>query len=247
MSLLQALLVALVVGLAYLARRIGGDPQLERPIILGPIIGLILGDLHSGIVVGGTLELIFIGAAAIGGTVPPNVAIATAVGTQFAIVSGQGVQGALVAAIPAAVVGTLFELFAKGSCSFLVHHADAAAEKGSARRIMTTVWIGNAIHFLAYAIPTFIALYFGSGAISSVSHALGGDTGKGLNAAAALLPAVGFGILLSVLYTKKLFPIFLVGFALAAYTDFTVIGVALLALALLLVIQPRTPSTPQTS
>jgi fructoselysine/glucoselysine PTS system EIIC component len=245
-SLFQALIGAVIVGLAYLARRIGGDPQLERPIILGPIFGLLLGDLHSGIIVGGTLELIFIGAAPFGGTAPPNVAIATAVGTAFAVESHQGVQAALLAAIPAAVVGTLFELFAKTVCSFLVHPADEAAETASGSRIMGIIWTANAIHFLAYAVPTFLALYFGSGAVNSISHALDGDVGNGLNAAAAILPAVGFGILLSALYAKKLFPIFLVGFLLAAYTDFTVIGVGLLATALVLVILPRTRSTAQT-
>src|ERR1700754_4755968 len=136
MSFLQALIGAVIVGLAYLARRIGGDPQLEPPIILGPIFGLILGDLHSGIIVGGTLELIFIGAAPFGGTAPPNVAIATAVGTAFAVESHQGVQAALLAAVPAAVVGTLFELFAKTACSFLNHPADEAAETASASRIL---------------------------------------------------------------------------------------------------------------
>ncbi|GHJ41909.1 PTS sugar transporter subunit IIC [Streptomyces sp. TS71-3] len=247
MSALQALLGAVVVGLAYIARRIGGDPQLERPIILGPVIGLILGDLHSGVIVGGTLELIFIGAAPFGGTAPPNVAIATAVGTAFAVESHQGVQAALLAAVPAAVVGTLFELFAKTSCSFLVHPADRAAESASGSRIMGIVWTANAIHFLAYAVPTFLALYFGSGAVNSISHALDGDVGNGLNAAAAILPAVGFGILLSALYTKRLFPIFVIGFLIAVYTKFTVIGVGLLATAVVLVIMFRNRSTTQTS
>jgi fructoselysine/glucoselysine PTS system EIIC component len=247
MSLFQALLGAAIVGLAYIARRIAGDPQLERPIILGPVIGLILGDLHSGIIVGGTLELIFIGAAPFGGTAPPNVAVATAVGTAFAVESHHGVQGALLAAIPAAVAGTLFEVFAKTACSFLLHPADAAAETASGSRIMGIIWIANAVHFLAYAVPTFLALYFGSGAVNSLSHLLGGDIGNGLNAAAAILPAVGFGILLSALYTKKLFPIFVIGFLFAAYGKFTVIGVGLLATALVLVIMSQTRSTAQNS
>jgi fructoselysine and glucoselysine-specific PTS system IIC component len=191
------------------------------------------------------LELIFIGAAPVVVTAPPIVEIDTAVGTAFAVESHQGVQAALLAAIPAAVVGTLFELFAKTACSFLVHPAEDAAETASGSRIMAIIWTANAVHFFAYAVPTFLALYFGSGAVNSISHALDGDVGNGLAAAAAILPAVGFGILLSALYAKKLFPIFLVGFLLAAYTDFTVIGIGLLATALVLVILPRTRSTAQ--
>lgn len=236
MSLIQALAIAVIVGLAYLTRRIGGDPQFERPIVLGPIVGIILGDLESGVVVGGTLELIFIGAAAIGGTAPPNVAIGTAVGTAFAIQGGQGPEAALVAAVPAAVVGTFFELFAKGSCSFLVHRADNAATTGRSRGILTTIWIGNAIHFFAYAVPTFLALYFSSSVVKSVTDALSGDVENALNTAAAILPAVGFGILLAALYSRRLFPVFIAGFVIAAYTNFTVIGVAVLTVAVVLVV-----------
>lgn len=239
MSLVQALIIAIMVGLAYLARRIGGDPQLERPIILAPIIGLMLGDFQTGLVVGGTLELIFIGAASIGGTAPPNVAIGTAVGTALAINSGQGLQTALALAVPVAVVGTFFELFAKGASSFLVHRADKDAETANSARILQTVWMGNTLHFLAYAIPTFIALYFGAGVVNAMTSALSGRVSDGLKVAAVLLPAVGFGILLSVLFSRQLFPLFLAGFALAAYTDFTVIGVALISVSIVLVVLVR--------
>lgn len=244
MTVVQALLIALIVALAYLARRIGGDPQLERPIILGPIVGLILGDMHTGLVVGGTLELVFIGAATSGGTAPPNVAIGAAVGTALSIASGEGVQAALVAAVPVAVLGTFCELFAKTVCSFLVHRADAAAADGRGRTIMVVIWIGNAVHFLAYFVPTFLALWLGAGAVRSVVSGLSQNVQHALNASAALLPAVGFGILLSVLYSKALFPVFFIGFALAAFTDFTVIGVAIIAAAVVVTIARR-PRPPQ--
>lgn len=242
MSFIYALIIAVIVGLAYLARRIGGDPQLERAIVLAPIVGLLLGDFQTGLVVGGTLELIFIGASSFGGTAPPNVAIGSAVGTALAISSGQGVQTALVIAVPAAVIGTFFELFAKGTCSFLVHRADRAARTANTRQIIVTIWIGNAIHFLSYAVPTFLALFFGSAAVKAVVNALSGDISNGLNVAGAILPAVGFGILLSVLYSKGLFPLFFVGFAVAAYTTFSVIGVAIIAVAAVLVGLYRSPA-----
>lgn len=240
MSIGLALLLSIVGGLAYIGRRIGGDSQFERPIVLAPIVGLILGDLTSGIKIGGTLELIFIGAAAIGGAVPPNIVMATVLGATFAIREGQGITAALLVAIPTAVVAVAFELFAKGGCSFLVHRADEAADEGNTKKILGVVWTGNAIHFFAYAVPIFLALYFGEGAVSTLTNALSGHANDALGAAAALLPAVGFGILLTVLYTRALFPLFLVGFAIAAYTDFTVIGVALVAVAFILVLQTRT-------
>jgi fructoselysine and glucoselysine-specific PTS system IIC component len=242
MSVGLALLLSIIAGLAYLSRRIGGDSQFERPIVLAPIIGLILGDVSTGIVIGGTLELIFIGAAAIGGAVPPNVVMATVLGTAFAIRNGEGVETALLVAVPTAVVAVSFELFAKGSCSFLVHRADRAAIEPDTRSILGVVWTGNAIHFFAYAVPAFLALYFGDTVVQSLTEALDGRANAALTTAAALLPAVGFGILLTVLYTRALVPLFIVGFAIAAYTDFTVIGIAIVAVALIVVLQGRARS-----
>ena len=239
MSIGLALLLSIVGGLAYIGRRIGGDSQFERPIVLAPIVGLILGNVVEGIKIGGTLELIFIGAAAIGGAVPPNIVMATVLGTTFAIQSNQGIDAALLVAIPTAVVAVVFELLAKGSCSFLVHRADAAAEEANGRKILGVVWTGNAIHFFAYFLPIFLALYFGQSAVTTLTDALSKQSNDALHAAAILLPAVGFGILLTVLYTPRLFPLFLVGFAIAAYTSFTVIGVALVGIAMLLVLQRR--------
>lgn len=240
MSLFTALLLAVIAGAAYLTRRIGGDTQFERPIVLAPIVGLILGDLETGVIVGGSFELIFIGAAAIGGAVPPNIVLATVIGTSFAIESGGGAETALLVGVPAAVVASSFELLAKGGSSFLVHRADSYAQTANGRAITGVVWAGNALHFFAYAVPAFLALYFGQSAVETLTDALSDQANDGLITTASLLPAVGFGILLTVLYNRALFPLFFVGFAVAAYTGFTVVGIVLLAVAFMLFQYQRT-------
>ena len=120
MEFTSVLIISLITGLAYLHRRFCGDCQLERPIVLGPVVGLILGDFSTGLFVGGSLELVFMGAQAIGGSVPSNVAIASALGTAGAIVSGTGLDGAMVIAIPVAVVASTFETFAKAASAVFV-------------------------------------------------------------------------------------------------------------------------------
>ena len=67
-ALLIALAVWLIVGLeAWLAY-----PMINAPIVLCPIVGLIMGDVHTGIVAGATLQLIFLGVMQIGGTLPAD-------------------------------------------------------------------------------------------------------------------------------------------------------------------------------
>ena len=175
MSFWSVFIVSLVTGLAYLQRRMLGDCQLERPIVLGPLVGLLLGDMSTGLQVGASLELVFMGAQAIGGSVPSNVAIASALGTAVSVTSGSGLEGALVVAIPTAVVASSFELFAKTVCSFLAHGVDKYADACNPRGISFMVQVGNLIHFLAYFLPTFLALYFGSEAITSLTTAIPGN------------------------------------------------------------------------
>lgn len=245
MSFISILIVSLIAGLAYLQRRMLGDCQLERPIVLGPLIGLILGDLSTGLKVGASLELVFMGAQAIGGSVPSNVAIASVLGTAVAVTSGSGLEGALLVAIPTAVVASSLELFAKTVCSFLAHGVDKYAADSNSGGISMMVQVGNLIHFLAYFLPTFLALYFGSEYITAMTTAIPGNIMAGIKAVGGLLPALGFGLLLNNLGVKKLMPYFFIGFAIAAYIPaFGVMGVAVLGIAyVLLHVSRNQPAT----
>ena len=228
----SVLVVSLVAGLAYLSRRLLGDCQLERPIVLGPLVGLLLGDLRTGVEVGASLELVFMGAQAIGGSVPSNVAIASVLGTAISVTSGTGLEGALLVAIPTSVVAASFELFAKTVCSFLAHGIDKYASDGNANGIAAVVHSGNLIHFISYFIPTFLALQFGESFITSMTTAIPANIMAAITAVGVLLPALGFGLLLSNLSTKKFMPYFFIGFAIAAYVPaFGVMGVAVLGVA----------------
>ena len=77
-----------------------GTTLLSRPLVLGPLVGLILGNLHDGIVIGATLELIFMGNIKVGAAIPPDVITGGVLGTTFAILSGKGPAIALALAIP---------------------------------------------------------------------------------------------------------------------------------------------------
>ncbi len=221
-----ALILAFFAGFAYFARRFLGDLYLERAIILGPLTGLIMGDMKTGLVVGGTLELIFMGAVDIGGSVPANLPIGSVLGTAFAISAGLTLEEALLIAIPAALLGSFFELLAKTISTIFVSGAERYADQGNDRGVSWMVHLGNLAHFLAIAIPTFIALSVGSNAVSNMAEGLPTWLQQGIRAAGSVLPALGFGIILSTLSTTPLMPFFFLGFVLAAYAKFGVLGAA---------------------
>jgi len=225
-SIATALVLAFIAGFAYFGRRFLGDLYLERAIVLGPLTGLIMGDIQTGLLIGGTLELVFMGAADIGGAVPPNLPIGSVLGTAFAISAGLKLEEALLIAIPAALLGSFFELLAKTISTIFVTGAERYADQGNASGVATMVHLGNLFHFLAIAVPTFVALALGSDAAKAISAAIPQFLQNGIKVAGAVLPALGFGILLSTLATTALIPFFFLGFALAAYAKFGVLGAA---------------------
>jgi mannose/fructose/N-acetylgalactosamine-specific phosphotransferase system component IID len=221
-----AFILAFFAGFAYFGRRFLGDLYLERAIILGPLTGLIMGDLKTGLLVGGTMELIFMGASDIGGSVPPNLPIGTTLGTAFAISQGLQLQEALVIAVPAALLGSFFELLAKTISTIFVTGAERYADQGNSGGVAAMVHLGNLVHFLADFIPTFVGLALGGQAIAALSASLPDSLRAGIGVAGNILPALGFGILLSTLATPALLPWFFLGFVLSAYAKFDVLGTA---------------------
>ncbi|MEG1639194.1 MAG: PTS sugar transporter subunit IIC, partial [Erysipelotrichaceae bacterium] len=72
--MLEAILIGLVAALGKFGDQLG-SLYINRPIVLAPLVGLILGDLEAGLVIGATLELFFMGAVSIGAYVPPDVIV----------------------------------------------------------------------------------------------------------------------------------------------------------------------------
>src|SRR5690625_162515 len=86
--LMEALLIALWAGIIGIDLYVGLT-HIHRPVVSGLVVGLILGDVTTGLIVGGTLELIWMGMVPLAGAQPPNVVIGGVIGTAFGIISGQ--------------------------------------------------------------------------------------------------------------------------------------------------------------
>ena len=79
--------------------------SLYQPIVTGAIVGAILGDVQTGLVVGGTYQLMTIGNMPIGGAQPPNAVIGGIMAAVFACSLNMDVNVAVAAAIPFALLG----------------------------------------------------------------------------------------------------------------------------------------------
>lgn len=95
--LLSAFLVAIVMYVAKFTDWIGQIGV--RPIWICPLVGLVLGDLQAGIILGASLELVFIGAISIGGSVPQDFVSGGILGCAFAILLGKEADIAVTLAV----------------------------------------------------------------------------------------------------------------------------------------------------
>ncbi len=70
--MVEALLLGLVAFIAQSEYALGTS-LISRPIVTGLLTGLVLGDVQTGVIMGATLELAFIGSFSVGASIPPDV------------------------------------------------------------------------------------------------------------------------------------------------------------------------------
>lgn len=87
-NFLQDILVILIA--AYMAWDNGTGNQITGnwPVTIGLLVGLVMGDVGVGLVIGGTLQLMSLGVAGIGGSSVPEYGVATIVSIYLAIRTG---------------------------------------------------------------------------------------------------------------------------------------------------------------
>ena len=71
-----------------------------QPMVTGCVVGFILGDIQTGLVVGGTYQLMAIGNIPINGEQPFNVVVGGILATVFAVTSGLEIEVAIGLTIP---------------------------------------------------------------------------------------------------------------------------------------------------
>jgi mannose/fructose/N-acetylgalactosamine-specific phosphotransferase system component IIC len=229
----QALLIALYAGIAALTELpIMALPlTFAMPMLVGPVVGLILGDMATGLVVGISLELVWLGLTSIGGTVPPDKVVGTTLATVLVIVGELDYEAALAVVLPAALIGQAFGILVQTINSFTAHWADRFAQQANTGGISLVLWLGNALHFLVRFVPVLIALTLGVEATQSLVAAVPEWLTNDIGVGGALLPAVGFSLLMVMILKRELWPWFLIGFILAAALSLNTITIGILAVA----------------
>lgn len=234
-SIIQGLLIGLVAALTAIEGDFLGESKFREPLVTGFLVGLILGDPVQGTIIGGQLQLIWMGATGIGLSAQLDIGCGGTIGAAFAIMTGSGVEVAVALGLPVSILMQSLNVLKMTALSGLMHKADSYAKQGNTKAMARVHWSGFFIDLVEYTVPTFVAVYLGSSVVEGLVNSLPQWVLNGMSAVSVLLPALGFAMLMQILITPKLIPFFVFGFALAAYTSLGMLAITLIAVSIALV------------
>ncbi|AOF48669.1 PTS mannose/fructose/sorbose/N-acetylgalactosamine transporter subunit IIC [Tetragenococcus halophilus] len=238
--LIEAILAALVVFVCFAGNYLTGQSMLERPLVVGLVTGLVMGDMRTGVLMGASLEAIFLGNVNIGGVIAAEPVTATTLATTFAIISNIEQNAAMTLAVPIGMLAAFVVMFLKNVfMNLFAPILDKAAREANERMIITLHWGTWVIYYLIIASIAFIGILAGSGPVNTFVENIPEKLMNGLSAAGGLLPAVGFAMLMKLLWDNKLAVFYILGFVLTAYLDLPAVAVAVIGVVICVVSAQR--------
>ena len=208
---------------------------IRQPIVLAVPIGLIMGDLPNAMIIGASLQMIYLGAIAPGGTLPSDEALAACIAIPLALEANLEPGIAVTLAVPIGLLGVLIDNLKRTYHSYFIHLADKAVEENNLKKMRRAeFWYPLIVSVPLRVVPAALALAFGVDAVTAFLNSIPAWATNGLSVAGGLLPALGFAVTIMVIGKKKLLPYFIIGFAIVAYSGINTIGVAVFAICIAL-------------
>lgn len=236
MMLKEAFLAALSVFVCYGGNYIFGQGMLERPLVVGAVTGFLFGDLRTGIMLGATLEAVFMGVVNIGGAISAEPVTATVMATVFAIIMNVDKDAAVGLAVPIGIFVAFIVMFMKNVfMNIFAPVLDRLAQRNNQKGIVYLHFGSWFIYYLVFSSISFIAVLVGAEPMKEIVTQLPANLKAGLEAAGGLLPAVGFAILMRMIWDYKLAVYYLLGFILTAYMNLPSVAVAVLGAVIVVI------------
>jgi len=236
-TVLQAALIALLcyagsITAPWLIGCTGGWYTLTRPLVASLFVGLVLGDVKTGITIGVAVQAVFIGLITPGGTIPADLSFVSFLGIPLAMVAGAEPDVAVSISVGFGVIGVaVWQVISVGNAWF-AHKADDYAEDGRIDDIISLNYWAQIPTFILRGVLPFIILVAGSGVAEGLVSFIETQipwlmTYLGLVGGA--LPAVGIAILVQqIAPDSKMVLWLLIGWTLVAYFKLPIVGVAVM-------------------
>ena len=189
------------------------------PVFAGFITGLIMGDVTTGLLIGGNLQLFVLGVGTFGGASRIDATSGAVLATAFSVAQGIKPELAIATiAVPVATLLTYFDILGRMTTTYFAHRVDVAVERFDYKGIERNYLLGALPWALSRALPVFLALAFGGAFVQAIVDGVAGVKwlAAGLTLAGRMLPGLGFAILLRYLPVKRNLHYLALGFGLTA-------------------------------
>jgi len=237
---MSAITIMLIILVALLAGMEGilDEFQFHQPLVACTLIGLVSGHLSEGIILGGSLQMIALGAA-----VAPDAALASVASAIIMVLGLNGgtvntqtaISTSIAVAIPLSVAGLFLTMICRTIAIPLVHLMDGAAEKGDYRKIEIYQILGILLQGVRIAVPAAALCIVPAEAVTSVLNQMPAWLSGGMTVGGGMVAAVGYAMVINMMSTKETWPFFAIGFVLAALSELTLIALGALGVAIALI------------
>ncbi|WP_034992176.1 PTS mannose/fructose/sorbose transporter subunit IIC [Liquorilactobacillus vini] len=231
MNACQTILILLIAGIAGVGSVLD-EGQMHRPLVVCPLIGLVLGDLKTGIVLGGQLEMMALGWMNVGLSISPDTALSAVITTLVVITTHASIGDGIALAVPLAAAGQVLTIFVRTLTVFLVHQADAFAKKGQYHLIETMHVLAMIIQALRVMVPTAGVMILNMRTVEGYIDNIPSVISDGLQIGGGIIVVVGYAMVINMMDIPDLKPFFYLGFLFAAFTNFNLVGFGGLGLIL---------------
>lgn len=217
--------------------------QTHRPLIACTVVGLILGDVTTGVILGGTLELIALGWMNIGAAQSPDSALASVISTILVIVGQQDIQAGIAIALPVAAAGQVLTVIARTITVAFQHAADREAEKANFNKIIALHFSALIVQAMRVAIPsTMVAAFVNAEMVTNLLNMIPDVVTGGLAVAGGFIVVVGYAMVLNMMSVAYLMPFFYLGFVVGGYLDFSLLAFGVIGLITALIYVQLNPN-----
>ena len=226
--LLPALELAVLYIVLNMLDLLSSWQAITRPIVICPLAGILLGDLGTGCVLGASLESLFMGISAIGGSIPSDWVSTSFITSAYVILTDSSIDSAVAIAMPLGTVMTMVSIVPSVAIAPVQALLTRLIEEHKIKAFQLGAFLVTFVGSLISCVVIFIAIYIGVEGLDSAVAAAPDWVMSGLSAVSSMVMAVGFAILMSQILTGETIIWFFVGYILVKYLALDTLAVALL-------------------
>lgn len=232
-TLLQSILIGVVYYLGFVGTPwfllLGGISIIQKPLVAGVLVGIILGDPVQGAIVGAAVQMPFIAYVFAGGAQPNDPGLAGTLGVALGIAAGLEPSAVVAISVPIALIGTIVNVLRMTLDTAFVHMIDKAAAEGDMKKaVFLHIVPPQILCFFLCVVPVALGCYYGVDAVTQIINVMQGRPLYTLEVIGAILPALGIAMNLRTLDRPGTLIWFVFGFILSAYLGLGAMSVAII-------------------